>query len=232
MLVKKYKSRVISIKNQIEGVYTLELKSLADKYKYHPGQFLHLAIDESYDGMDQWPESRCFSMQSNPEEEAIIITYVVKGRFTKQIEQLLKVGSEVWLKLPYGDLFTQPHNKVNTVFIAGGTGITPFLSLFTHQSFREYINPRIYLGFRSKDYNIYDKELNLVQLRENLVKLREPTLYYDDINGQLDIQYIFKENGKTSDYFISGPPVMIKSFKNCLIKNGVFANQVKTDDWE
>ena len=232
MLAKKYKSELISIINPLEGIYTLEFASLSGKYKYHPGQFLHIAIDEDYDGISQWPDSRCFSMQSSPDEETIKIAYAVKGQFTKQMEQQLKVGSEVWLKLPYGDLFTQPHNKENTVFIAGGTGITPFLSLFTHESFSEYNNPRIYLGFRSKEYNIYENELNFVKLRESFVKLYDPKIYYQDVDGIIDINSIFNENGHASDYFISGPPVMIKVFKDYLVKNKVLDDQIKTDEWE
>jgi predicted ferric reductase len=148
------------------------------------------------------------------------------------MEQQLKVGSEVWLKLPYGDLFTRPHNKVNTVFIAGGTGITPFLSLFTHKYFNEYINPRIYLGFRSRAYNIYSRKLNMVKFRENFVKFRGFKIFYEDTDGRLDIQQILKENGLNPDYFISGPPVMIKVFKQTLIDQRVPINQILTDDWE
>jgi ferredoxin-NADP reductase len=224
-IVKKYKSFVTSVSNPVPGVYTVEFRSLNGRFKYLPGQFLHLALDNDYDGSGQWPESRCFSMQSNPDEENIRITYAVKGRFTKMMEQHLKVGSEVWLKLPYGDLFTRPHDKVNTVFIAGGTGITPFLSLFTHSSFAEYKNPRIYLGFRSKAYNIYDKELNFV-------RLCKPKIYYNDVEGQLDIQRILEENGATCDYFIIGPPAMIKSIENYLTGNSIEKDQIKTDDWE
>lgn len=223
-IVKKYSARVVAILNQIEGVYTLELESLGKPFKYDPGQFLHLALDPDYDGSGQWPESRCFSMQSNPNEETIKITYAVKGQFTKQMEEQLKVGSEVWLKLPYGDLFTQHHNKVNTVFIAGGTGITPFLSLFTHNSFKDYTNPRIYLGFRSISYNIYGNELNMV-------KLCDPKIHYEDVDGILDIHHIYSENGTNSNYFISGPPMMIKAFKKALVEKGVPAKQVLTDDW-
>lgn len=225
MIVKKYKSIVKNISNSIPGVYTIECESLNGKYKYISGQFLHLALNTDYDGSSQWPESRCFSMQSNPDEENIRITYAVKGRFTKMMELQLKVGSEVWLKLPYGYLFIHPHNKINTVFIAGGTGITPFLSLFTHKSFSEFINPRIYLGFRSRPYNIYTKELNLVQLCD-------PNVLYENEEGRLNIQKIFKENGSTPDYFISGPPEMIKSFRNQLTKNSIPTSQIKTDDWE
>ena len=223
-IVKKYPAKVKTVFNFIGGVYTLELESLGKPFKYDPGQFLHLAIDR-YDPSGQWPESRCFSIQSNPDEETIKITYAVKGKFTRLMEQQLQVGSTVWLKLPFGNLFTQPHNKTNTVFIAGGTGITPFLSLFTHSSFKEYINPHIYLGFRSKSYNIYATELSFINQLD-------PKIYFEDIDGLLSIIDIFSENGKESNYFISGPPLMIKTFKNELITSGLPENQVLTDDWE
>lgn len=232
MLAKKYRAELISIINPFKGIYTLEFKSLGRHFNYNPGQFLHLAIDKDYDGIGQWPESRCFSMQSNPSEKTIRITYAVKGDFTKEMEKDLKVGSEVWLKLPYGDLFTQPHNKTNTVFIAGGTGITPFLSLFTHKSFNEYRNPRIYLGFRSKVFNIYQSELNSVKLSDNLEELSEPKIFYQDNDGVIDINQIFDENGIHSNFFISGPPTMIKTFKKTLIENGISSENVLTDDWE
>lgn len=229
MLAKKYRSELISILNPFTGIYTLEFQSLGSKFKYLPGQFLHIALDEEYDGSSQWPDSRCFSMQSNPNEETIRITYAVKGEFTKLMEQQLKVGSEVWLKLPYGDLFTQPHNKTNTVFIAGGTGITPFLSLFTHESFNEYINPKIYLGFRSNAYNIYNDELSRSC---NSYSSQFVKYFYEDTDGLIDIELIYKENGIDSNYFISGPPLMIKLFKKALFEKGVPASNVLTDDWE
>jgi len=225
MLVKKYRAEVISLLSPYDGIMSLEFKSLDGKFKYHPGQFLHLAIDTDYDGSGQWPESRCFSMQSNPDNSILKITYAVKGRFTFKMEKLLRVGSLVWLKLPYGDLFTQCHNKVNTVFIAGGTGITPFLSLFTHRSFSEYKNPRIYLGFKSKMYNIYTDELNSLESCDLQVQ-------YEDNEGLIDIAGIFTTNGTKCDYFISGPPNMIKTFRNTLITSGLPDNQILTDDWE
>jgi ferredoxin-NADP reductase len=149
MLVKKYKTEIVSIQTPITGVYTLELSS-EKKFKFAPGAFLHLALDE-YDPSGAWPESRCFSIQTSPEEENIKITYAVKGRFTQRMEKELFVGKSVWLKLPFGDLFTQEHSKENAVFVAGGTGITPFLSLFTDKSCAEYLNPSLYLGFRNRD---------------------------------------------------------------------------------
>ncbi len=224
-IVKKYKATVTGIKNPLKDIYTVTFTT-GKKFKYKPGQFLHLAID-NYDGVGQWPESRCFSMQSNPDDETIKITYAVKGSFTKAMKKSLRTGKEVWLKLPYGELFTQTHNKKNTVFIAGGTGITPFLSMFNSQAFHEYINPKIYLGFRSKEYNIYQNELNTIRNPNASV-----IIYYEDEVGVINIDEIFVNNGKHSSYFISGPPLMIKKFKHRLIELGLQNKKIITDDWE
>ena len=188
MLAKKYRSELISISNPFEDIYTLKFASKRGNFKYFPGQFLHLAIDEDYDGIGQWPESRCFSMQSSPEEKTLRITYAVKGSFTQQMKHSLMLGSEIWLKLPYGDLFSQKHNKENTVFIAGGTGVTPFLSLFTHKSFSEYTNPRIYLGFRSTEHNVYHGEINFLnKLRDSKNGSVTIHVFYEKTNGIIDI---------------------------------------------
>lgn len=225
MLVKKYRSKVLSVINPLEELFTVELESLTGRFKYNPGQFLHLALDSNYDGCDQWPDSRCFSMQSSPDENKIRITYAVKGRFTRLMKSNLRPGSEVWLKLPYGNLFCQNHNKRNTVFIAGGTGITPFLSLFKHQAFNDYFDPRIYLGFKSETFNIYKDFLNALNPKKLVI-------YYEDVQGVLNINRIFNENKTESDYFISGPPQMISMFKHFLISHGVLPSKILTDEWE
>jgi len=227
-IIKKYRAEVVSVNNYIDGVYTVEFRSLDKPFSYEPGQFLHLALD-TFDPSAQWPDSRCFSMQSSPDEEFIKITYAIKGSFTKQMEAKLKPGSDVTLKLPYGDLFTKPHSKAYNVFIAGGTGITPFLSLFTHSSFALYDRPVLYAGFRNHQTNLYAKEL---------AKAREinPGFdchpVYENTDGRLNIQYIFDQSKSASTFFLSGPPVMIKFFKDYLLLAGVSKNNILTDDWE
>lgn len=227
-IIKKYPAKIVSIQNSIDGVYTLEFKSLGKPFKYDAGQFLHLAIDE-YDPSAQWPDSRCFSMQSAPSEKNIRITYAAKGQFTNRMQQVLTVGSEVTLKLPYGDLFSQEHNKTNTVFIAGGTGITPYLSLFTDTSFALYTKPILYAGFRTEDMNLYMAELEIAKKINSGLEIN---IVYQDRDGILDINKILRENGMDASYFISGPPVMIKIFKQTLISKGVSESNVLTDDWE
>jgi nitric oxide dioxygenase len=229
MIVKKYKAKILKIENLVEGLYTLSFVSDGGKFRYLPGQFLHLALDSEYDGSGQWPESRCFSLQTSPEEKYAKITYSVKGKFTQQMQNKLIEGEEVWLKMPYGDLFQQEHNKENTIFISGGTGITPFLSLFTDSSFANYQNPVLYAGYRNPSFNVYETELKkAISINPNL-KIKN---FYQDTDGVLDIEKIFNENNKEASYFISGPIIMIRQFKQKLENNGVALNNILTDDWE
>jgi len=224
-MVRKYRVKVEQIENPLEDIYSVTFSSYK-KFKFLPGQFLHLALDD-FDGIGQWPESRCFSMQSNPNEDLIKITYAVKGIFTKRMVNELIGGKEVWLKMPYGDIFQRGHNLKKCVFIAGGTGVTPFLSLFNSDEFMRYENPKIYLGFRSKAHNIYQNEIS--EIRNHFFDSLK--LVYQEVDGILKIKSIFEENGIHSTYFISGPPIMIKNFKKFLIENGVLEKNVITDDW-
>lgn len=227
-IVKKYQTKVIAINKFSEDVFTLDLLSLGKPFQYEPGQFLHLALDE-YDPCFAWPESRCFSMQSNPTDKLIRITYAIKGFFTKKMAESIHLNTNLWIKLPFGDLFTQEHNKENAIFIAGGTGITPFLSLFTYPSFSSYNNACLYAGFRKKELNQYQDEISLAkQINPSFTV----NYLYQDVDGVIDIARILEKSNAGSSFFISGPPIMIKQFKKYLLDNGIPNSDIKTDEWE
>ena len=122
-----------------------------------------------------------------------------------------------------------PHDTNNTVFISGGTGITPYLSLFTDSSFANYKNPVLYAGYRNQGFNIYKNELDKALGINPEFKIFN---VYEDRYGILNIEKIYKENGETPSYFISGPPVMIKLFKQRLVAFGVPETKIFTDEWE
>jgi ferredoxin-NADP reductase len=227
MLAKKYQAKVVFVRNPAESVYQVEFSS-PKRFKYAPGEFLHLALDD-YDPSGAWPESRCFSIQTSPTDENIKITYAVRGQFTRRMEYELIEGKQIWLKLPFGELFTQEHNRENAVFIAGGTGITPFISLFTDPSFAGYANPQLYLGFRDKNLHFYHQEL------ENAKRINpalQTAIFYQDSDGIIDIEKIYNRYPNAGAFFISGPPMMIRNFKHYLSSKGVCIDKIKTDDWE
>ncbi|MBN1186303.1 MAG: FAD-dependent oxidoreductase [Bacteroidales bacterium] len=227
-MVKKYQAQVINHINLADNIYSLEFASLSKAFKYSPGQFLHLAIDY-YDGIGQWPDSRCFSMQSNPGEASLKITYAAKGIYTNRMAQQLKLGDQVWLKMPYGTLFENNHNKDKSVFIAGGTGITPFLSLFTDVSFSEYKCPFLFFGVREVKYNLYQPEIDKALQHNPGMSLK---IYIEDINGRPAVNEIINAHGTSANFFISGPPAMIAFYKQSLISAKVNEGNILTDDWE
>jgi ferredoxin-NADP reductase len=225
---KKYKAEVVSITNPVENIYTIEFRSMTGKFRYLPGQFMHLALDV-YDPSFGWPESRCFSMQSPPGNDFLKITFSVKGNFTGKMASELESGRIVDLKLPYGGLFQNLHSRTNVIFIAGGTGITPYLSAFTDPSFSIYSSPVLFFGVRSSEYNIYGEELaQAIRINPTL----RINIICQDTDGILNIDDIFKENRTDKYYFISGPQVMISSFKTRLVALGIKELQILTDEWE
>lgn len=228
MIVKKYRSEVVSVENPVADIRTVTLRPLEKAYKFNPGQFLHLALDE-YDPSRQWPESRCFSMQSPPDHELIKITFAAKGKFTERMARELVPGKVIHVKLPYGDLFSAEHDTARSVFVAGGTGITPFLSLFTFSGFAAYDSPKLYFGMRSPSHNLYAADLEKARGINPSFSIE---LLNEEKDGRLDIGRIFAANGASAVYFVSGPPVMIKDFKSALAAKGVPVDNIRTDDWE
>ncbi len=228
MLVKKYTAEVVSITNPVDALYLLELQSEEKPFKFLPGQFLHLALDP-YDPSTGWPESRCFSIQAQPAPERIVLSFSAKGRFTTRMAAELKQGSVVAVKLPYGSLFNSVPAGVKTVFIAGGTGITPFISLFTDDTFASWKKPVLYAGFRTKNYNLYDPFLFKAKtINEEF----HDEIKYEDVSGMLNISEILEKEGADALFFLSGPPGMIRIFRNYLEQAGVGKDNIRTDDWE
>jgi len=121
---RKIRCTVASIIDHGGRVYTVDLVPVTPVPAFRPGQFLHLTVDD-YDPSSFWPESRVFSIASSPNDRGRIrICYSVKGRYTTKMEQVLRPGSSVWIKLPYGEFIID--DKTDAVLIAGGTGISAF----------------------------------------------------------------------------------------------------------
>ena len=144
---RKIRCTVETITDHGGRVYTLELKPEGLVPAFRPGQFLHLTVDE-YDAAGFWPESRVFSIASSPRERSRIrICYSVKGRYTTKMEQTLKVGGEVWVKMPYGDFVIDQGS--DAILLAGGTGISAFTAFIEAL---EPGNPRkVWLVYGARD---------------------------------------------------------------------------------
>jgi len=131
----KLKATVSSVQQFGEGVYEISMVPEGFVPRYKPGQFLHLTVDEYDPAGGFWPESRVFSIASASGSDDIRIVYSVKGKYTRRMEEGLKPGATVWLKLPYGDFVIEGVLKdgQGAVLVAGGTGVSPFLPFLEGQ---------------------------------------------------------------------------------------------------
>jgi len=238
-IARKICAEVSSVIKHSNEVCTLILRPLEPLPKFHPGQFLHLSLDP-YDPTKQWPESRVFSIASSPlRSGSIRITLAVKGRFTRKMFDEIRYGTSVFLKLPYGDLSFEPNGR-DKVLIAGGTGITPFVS------FLEYLldvgvqaSVKLFYGVRSRHLIIYDELLDECSRK---LELFSKSVFVEDIlgddqeyqRGRLDIETIFaRVNGaQSSEFYLSGPPLMMKSFEAYLMAHSVTRERIFADQWE
>ena len=237
----KVPAKVASIIQHTEDVKSFVMLPLSRCPTFKPGQFLHLAIDQ-YDPSFQWPESRVFSIASSPGQfTEITITFSVKGKFTRRMFDEVKNGDLVWLKFPYGS-FLFIDDKADIILIAGGTGITPFVSFLKHSIKNKLdTNISLYYGVRSPEYLIFD---SLLQECQKKLKNYKHHIFFEadseknefDVvsNGRLSIETILIDTvgNDNAIYYLSGPQKMILNFKKQLLKSGLSENKIIIDEWE
>jgi ferredoxin-NADP reductase len=230
---RKLRCRVSRTTDHGDHVYTIELEPEAKPPAFRPGQFLHLALDD-YDPSRFWPESRVFSIASPPSSLPLRISYSVRGRYTARMEKELSVGRQVWVKLPYGDFVID--NAKPAVLFAGGTGITAYTTFITgltpkysHQVFLAY-------GARNPGLLIYR---DMQEKQAASVPVFGLSLFSEQraagmYEGRLSLTPVWPLIGHMTgaDYYISGPPEMIKVVSAELLAHGVNSERTRIDAWE
>ncbi len=240
---RKIRCTVAAVTDHGDGVYTLDLTPQSAVPPFRAGQFLHLTVDP-YDPAGFWPESRVFSIASSPRDRRHLrICYAVKGRYTTRMEQLLRPGGEVWVKLPYGDFFID--DQSGAVLIAGGTGISAFTALLEALTPETSHAVTLVYGVRTPALLLFE-ELLLNQLAAvpifNLVFFTETP---DDafarrmaalpkaprcLTGRIDLAALALPD--SSVFYLSGPPVMLQALAADLAARGVAQDNIRTDAWE
>jgi NAD(P)H-flavin reductase len=240
-MLRKLQCEVSGIDSHGDGVYTIKLTPERPLPGFVSGQFLHLAIDP-YDPSGFWPDSRAFSIASSPSDrETLEVVYSVVGKFTKRMEQELKLGSKVWVKLPYGDFVVDPAAAKRLVLIAGGTGVTAFISFVRAMAGGANHDVTLFYGARRSSLLLYSDEIAEIAAKNSALKAKLFAEKSDSAahealkieEGRLSIDKIWETvaEPKAATYYLSGPPAMIQSMSDALKAKGAPAEQVKIDAW-
>jgi ferredoxin-NADP reductase len=233
---QKLRCEVTDVLDYGERVYSVFMKPDSPAPRFLPGQFLHLALD-SYNPGDFWPDSRVFSIASAPTERNLLrITYAVKGQFTSRMESELRIGREVWLKLPYGE-FTVSHES-DICLLAGGTGITAFTSFLAGLQVDHPHQIHLFYAARRPELLVFHSlVLSSLQHCPNLHAqffAEQFSAGTDCLPGRIDLNVIVKAltNPLAFAYYLAGPPEMLHFFSQGLSQHGVAANRILVDAWE
>ncbi|MFN8258867.1 MAG: FAD-dependent oxidoreductase [Bacteroidales bacterium] len=241
--IRKIPVNVSEIISYSDTVKLIRLKPEKAGIQFKAGQFLHLAI-EPYDPSFNWPESRVFSIANSPTRTDNIDILVSKiGKFTSDLFNKVKTGDELWIKLPYGIFNFDESLYHDTVLIAGGTGISPFIS-FLQYAIDKNLNPAIHLNYGVRDAGLIIIEKLIIEAKAKLKNFNYKLFIENSIDGlpegisaeqgQLKIKSIVEESMKLENpvFYLSGPPAMIKAFEVELELQGAKPDQVKYDKWE
>lgn len=239
----KFEVEVTQIIEHSSDIFSFEFQYVGQRIRFKPGQFVHLSLDE-FDYSKHWPESRPYSIASAPSAlNSFCITISRQGPFTNRILSELHCGKKIWMKGPYGDFVVQPVNVTDTVvFIAGGTGITPFCSFFDEIALSKvFFSSPVVLCYGAKNKNllIYQELIN--KARMYMPNFRDFYFVEDRegpedryLHGRINIKYIVNNlsNPCSSTFYLSGPREMIAVFKSYLINEANLPiERIFLDEW-
>jgi len=221
------KAKVIRVKSLS---YLVNEYYLLPEFGIHqePGQFLQLTLD-IVDSSSIWPESRSFSFASYERTDKLIRLIIKKqGKYTTRIFNELIVGKYCTIKLPYGD-FLPPMDNTNILCIAGGTGISPFLSFVDFYE-KEGLLSQLQVLYSTKNFNeLIDYELLKSKLGNNLKIFLTKEVNNLTINRRINTIDITSISTKDTPVYICGSNEFIHSFKQILTSIGY--NNLYYDEW-
>jgi ring-1,2-phenylacetyl-CoA epoxidase subunit PaaE len=206
---------------------------LRDAFAFRAGQ--HLTLRATIDGEEV---RRNYSLCTAPDEKDWMVTVkrIGGGRFSNWIGDRLKAGDTIEVMVPHGSFTTEfdAANKRHLVGIAGGSGITPVMSLI-RTLLREEPQSRFTLLYGNRDSSsviflealaaLKDKYLNRLEIYHFLDQEEQDI---DLFNGLLDrtrleeaIPALVRDAAEVDGWFICGPGPMMDAAEGVLLDRNV-----------
>jgi len=204
-----------------------------DEIKYFPGQYMDISIP----GTDA---ARSFSMANTSSRESGLLEFIIKvypdGHFSKFLAERLAEGDRLDLTGPFG-VFTLREGDNDLVFVGGGAGMAPILSLLRTLAERGIQRKATFFyGARTKQDLCFEAELR--ELEEKLPNFR----YLPALSEPADGEAWDGETGLITDVvkrhasdltgahaYVCGPPPMVEAALPLLSQLGVEEKRIYYD---
>lgn len=216
-------AKIVSIIDACNNCKTIRLESISENKRFpyfKAGQFVTLStnVGESF-------VTRPYSISSSPKEAMkgiLEVTVQRAGLFSTYLLDEAKVGDEIYVGEPSGDFYYDNiRDSKNVVAIAGGSGITPFISMIKSlEENSDDFNLTLFYGARTRkdliiDYN--DVKSNKVKLV--IVLSEEEAEGYE--HGFITKEVLTKYLPDTYSVFMCGPDAMYNFVRGEFTKLGV-----------
>jgi predicted ferric reductase len=194
--------------------------------KQRAGQFLfvHFPQDRIL------KESHPFTISSAPHEEVLRLTIKASGDFTRYLLRNLKPSMNAVIDGAYG-MFDYQRGGQKQIWLAGGIGVTPFLSFIRDMNGGLTRDVDFYYTVRHPEEALFLDEITAAAQRNPRLK---PHIRFSATEGSLTIDRILQNtigDIKEYDVYICGPLPMIQAFERTFIELGVPKDQIHYEEF-
>jgi 3-phenylpropionate/trans-cinnamate dioxygenase ferredoxin reductase subunit len=215
---------VVSVTPERANTWSLTVKPVGHSgLHFMPGQFAWITVNNSPFAEAEHPFS--FSSSASQPDQ---LTFTIKelGDFTRQIKTL-QPGQKVYVDGPFGHFSIDRHTHAeHFVFIAGGVGITPIMSMLRTMADRGD-NRSVTLLYANQDWEnvIFRDEIEALKEKLNLRVvhvLNKPEPGWEGERGFISQSVLERhlpkaERPNTVEIFICGPQPMMNAVEQALI---------------
>lgn len=197
-----------------------------EEVDFTPGQAAEIVIDK-----DGWrDEDRPFTFTSLPDQDHLEFTikiYPDHEGVTNELSKL-KVGDNIIVR----DVFGAIEYKGKGTFIAGGAGVTPFISILRDLDRKNELSGNRLIFSNSKKKDIISKEEFESILGDDFYNILSREKIEKYAHGRIDTEYLKNNITSLDDYFyICGPKPMMDAVESSLKELGVTKEQIVKEKW-
>jgi len=215
-VVKTYQYQVKEIK--LLGDVTIVKLESDEGITFFPGQFIFVSFP-SLSG-----EFHPFTIASSSQEKDLTIAIKSLGDYTQKISNL-KLGDKALVEGPYGGFHSLAQKQI---WIAGGIGVTPFLSMAKSL---QNNHVKMYYCAKTKGEAVFLQDLEKIA-KQN--KHFEVISFCSSEKGRINAE-VLKDEVKdmgNKEILICGPKVMMDSLKQGFKKLGVGEEKILMEEFE